>query len=161
MRELSPVLAKEIVKGQKIAVMGVGSELRSDDGAGMHFIGRLSALLQKDGVLLIAGSTVPENFTGVIRSFGPDKLFIVDAAYMGIAPGEIRVLEAGEISGMSFSTHMLPLSVMLNYLGLEMSCDVILIGIQPKSTEQGFEMCKEVAAGAERLTEIFYEALSR
>jgi len=145
--------------GQKTAIMGVGSVLRSDDAAGMYFIERLMSYKKRDDLLLIEGSTAPENFTGVIKNFEPDRLFIIDAAYMGLPVGEIRVLETASIGGMSFSTHMLPLPVMLNYLELETSCEVICIGIQPGSTEQGFTMCEEVRAGAEHLAEMFYEAL--
>ena len=109
-------------------------------------------------MLLIAGSTAPENFTGVIKDFAPGKLFIVDAAYVGGVPGEAKVVPAAEISGVSFSTHMLPLPVMLKYLESEVCCDVIFIGIQPKVTEQGFFISDEVKKGTERLVEDFHHS---
>ena len=105
--------------------MGVGSVLRSDDGAGMYIIELLETDIQQEDVLFIAGSTAPENFTGVIKDFAPDRLFIIDAAYMGLPVGEAGVIETVDIAGMSFSTHMLPLSVMLDYLALETGCEVI------------------------------------
>ena len=120
-----------------------------------HLLCRTTGKRIKDNLLLIAGSTAPENFTGVIKDFAPDKLFIVDAAYVGGLPGEVKVIPAAEISGVSFSTHMLPLPVMLKYLAAELPCDVIFIGIQPKSTEHGLVMSEEVKRETERLAEDF------
>lgn len=155
--DMQDCLNKNIQPGQKYAIMGVGSTLRSDDGAGMYFIELLNKQVQNDNVLLIAGSTAPENFTGVIKAFSPDKLFIVDAAFLGLLPGEAKVVPDCDIGGLSFSTHMLPLSVMLKYLEAELGCEVIFIGIQPKCTDQGMDMCDEVKEGTRRLAELFYE----
>lgn len=160
MNELCTYIKQKTAKGQKIAIMGIGSVLRSDDGAGMYCIGILQSKLENyDNLLLIQASTAPENFTGVIKSFEPNRLFIVDAAHMGLSPGKIRIINMADITGVSFSTHMLPLPVMLKYLELETACEIICIGIEPKSTEQGFEICDEVRKGAETLAEIFAESL--
>lgn len=156
---LEECLKTNVQPGLKIALLGVGSTLRSDDAAGMYFIELIGKLLHRKDLLLIAGSTAPENFTGVIKKFAPDKLFIIDAAYMGLAPGESRVVPAAEISGISFSTHMLPLTVMLKYLETEAPCDVIFIGIQPKYTDQALPMSDVVKKGTERLVDKFYWAL--
>ena len=159
--EIRDYLRKSIQPGEKVALLGIGSTLRSDDAAGMYFIQLLSGLLQQERTLLLAGSTAPENFTGVIKEFAPDKLFIVDAAHMGLLPGAVRIVSAGAIGGVSFATHMLPLPVMLKYLESESDCEVVFIGIQPKSTGQGFSMCEEVKKGTERLVEDFYAALTQ
>mgnify|MGYP000894402717 CR=1 FL=1 len=156
--ETGDFLKKQIQPGERYAVMGVGSVLCSDDGAGMYLIDLLNRLMQREDVLLIAGSTAPENFTGVIKDFSPNRLFIVDAAYMGLSPGETKAVPACDIDGLSFSTHMLPMSVMLEYLKSESGCEVTFIGIQPESTQQGLTMCDEVKKGAARLARDFYEA---
>jgi len=153
-------LRKNINPKHRIVLLGVGSTLRSDDAAGMYFIELLKEKLQQDRILLIAGSTAPENFTGVIKEYAPDLLFIVDAAHMGLLPGEAKLVPACDISGVSFSTHMLPIPVMLKYLESEAGCEVVFIGIQPKSIEQGLSMCEEVKRGTERLAEDFYDALT-
>lgn len=157
--EIQDYLKESIQPGQKYVIMGVGSTLRSDDGAGMYFIELLNEKVQNDHVLLVSGSTAPENFTGVIKSFEPDKLFIVDAAFMGLSAGETKLVPNCDIGGVSFSTHMLPLSVMLKYLEAELSCEVAFIGIQPKCTDQGLVICDEVKKGTIHLAEIFSEAL--
>lgn len=157
--EIRECLEKNIRPGQKYAVLGVGSVLRSDDAAGMYLTELLRDRVKRDDVLLIAGSTAPENFTGVIKKFAPDMLFIVDAAHMGLLPGEAKVIPLCDIGGVSFSTHMLPLPVMLEYLRSESGCGVLFIGIQPESTEQGLEMSGEVKKGTERLADDFCKAL--
>jgi len=156
--EIQQYLKNNIQTGRKIVVLGIGSVLRSDDAAGMYLIELLRNHEKRDDVLLIAGSTAPENFTGVIKKFAPYKLFIVDAAHMGLLPGEVKVIPVCDIGGVSFSTHMLPLPVMLKYLESESGCGVLFIGIQPKSTEQGLEMCDEVKKGTERLADDFCKA---
>jgi hydrogenase 3 maturation protease len=107
---------------------------------------------------MIAGSTAPENFTGQIKSFQPDILFIVDAAFLGLPPGETAVIPQGEIGGLSCSTHMLPLPVLLQYLDSEVSCSMVLIGIQPRDTTLGLEMCEEVRESTKRLAQAFAQA---
>lgn len=160
MTDMLSYLKEMIPKGQRTAVMGVGSVLRCDDGAGMYFIEQLESRIQLENILLIAGSSAPENFTGVIKDFKPDILFIVDAAFMGLPVGETKVIEKTDIDGMGFSTHMLPLSVMLSYLALETGCGAVCIGIQPKNTDQGFEICGEVRRSAEKLAVTFAEAIN-
>jgi len=157
---LPSFIREKMPEGQKTAILGVGSVLRSDDGAGMHFIEMLSGFARRDDLLLISGSTAPENFTGVIRDFAPDRLFIVDAAFMGLPAGEIRVLAPDQIDGLPFSTHMLPLPVMLKYLRHDAGCEVIFIGIQPENTDFGCSMCESVLCSAERLAKLFRDALS-
>ena len=159
MTEIQTVLREKITPGKKIAVMGVGSVLRSDDGAGMYLIERLTSKIRADDALLIAGSTAPENFTGVIKTYAPDILFVADAAHMGMQTGEISLIRESDIGGLSFSTHMLPLPILFGYLKLEADCEIVCIGIQPENTEQGLEMCGKVRAAVEKLADLFDEAL--
>ena len=138
--------------GGRTAILGVGSVLRSDDGAGMYLI----ELLERDfasrkDLLLLGGSTAPENFTGVIKDFAPDTLLVVDASEMNAAVGTVTLIPEDRISGATVSTHMLPIPVMLSYLREECGCAVHVIGIQPKSIEMGEEMCAEVRSAVEML----------
>lgn len=154
MRELNRELQEKIKKARKTAILGVGSVLRSDDGVGMYIIEQLEQRLKKDQLILLAGSTAPENFTGVIKEFAPDMLIVIDAAQLGLPVGEIRIIDSDEIEGMTFSTHMLPLSIMFKYLLMEIDCEILCIGIQPQNTDQGFGLCNGVQQAAEHLTGI-------
>lgn len=142
-------------KGRTYAVMGVGSVLRNDDAAGMHFADCLEKLTAGTGLTVVKGGTAPENFTGVIKAAAPDVLFIADAAFMNQPVGTVRVLGSSQIGGMGCSTHMLPLPLTLDYLKMECGCRGVVIGIQPQNTEQGLDMCPAVEAAAEEAAKTF------
>ena len=130
---------------QRLAILGIGSPLKGDDAAGMMLIEELNKRgLDKAGVLLIAGSSAPENFTGVIREFAPGLLLAVDAARLGLEPGQAALLSGEELYGAGFSTHMLPFSIMLQYLRRQGIVNVLLLGIEPQSTEFGLGLSTPV-----------------
>lgn len=156
--DIKEYFKQNIKLGKKYAVLGIGSVLRSDDAAGMYFIEFCEKMIKQDDVLLIGGSTAPENFTGVIKDFSPEILFIIDAAHIGLLPGECKILDENDIGGMPFTTHMLPLSVIVKYLESEANCEVVFIGIQPMCTDLGFSMCEQVADGTKKLAVDFCEA---
>lgn len=118
----------------------MGAELREDDGVGMR-IGRiLDANGEGNGKLRVHyGSSAPENCTGPIRAQAPSHLVIVDAAHLGGQPGDVALLERHQITGTSFSTHSLPLNVIVDFVAASnpQLQDVLLIGIQPKA--MGFD----------------------
>jgi hydrogenase 3 maturation protease len=124
----------------RIAVLGIGNSLRSDDGAGSLVARRLadSSLIRAlDSVLVVDAGHAPENTTGELRRFVPKVVILIDAAEMGEAPGTIRWIGMEEIDGMSASTHTMPLSMLSRYLILELGCEVKVLGIQPHSTGIG------------------------
>ena len=153
---LEQVIKNDLKDTNKIAILGAGSVLKGDDAAAMVLIEQLSETLKDiPEVLLIAGSTAPENFTGLIKSFQPDRLFIVDAAHLEEEPGSIGIIEPELIKGLSFSTHMLPFSIMVNYLLQETGCKISVIGIQPLTTEIGLELSEPVKKAVDELTDVF------
>jgi len=134
-------------KSPRIAVLGVGNPMRSDDAAGLLVARLLSQRdwdLDTDRVLIVEAGQAPENSTGQLRRFHPDVVLIVDAADMGATPGAIQWIPEESIDGMSASTHSLPLSVLARYLKLELSCTVAVLGIQALSTEVGENVSPEV-----------------
>jgi len=128
-----------------VVVLGVGSELRSDDAAGLH-VSRALAQRGIPGVHALDGGPAPESCTGEIRRIGPSHLFIVDAADMAEPPGTIRLIDQENITGASFGTHGLPLSVVADYLRNETGCTVAIIGIQPASLGFGESLSAPVSA---------------
>ena len=136
----------------RIAVLGIGNALRSDDGAGELVARRLarSRLTHElDSFLVIDGGHAPENMTGELRRFGPEYVILIDAAEMGETPGAIRWIGIHEIDGISASTHTLPLSMLAKYLALELGCEVNLLCIQPQSVEIGDSVSDAVLKAVE------------
>lgn len=137
---------------RRLAVLGAGSVLCGDDAAGMLLAERLQAHPRHD-LLALAGSTAPENFTGQIKDFAPELLLIVDAAFIGREVGEIALIEADQVKGVSFSTHMLPFTVLIDYLRRETGIETLIVGIQPGPTEFATEPGPLIVAAAEQLAD--------
>ena len=155
-KALSPALKKT----RRMAVLGIGSPLNSDDAAGMLLIENLKERgFDKNRVLLIAGGSAPENFTGVICGFAPDLLLAIDAARLGLKPGQTALLEEDELCGAGFSTHMLPFSLMLRYLAIQGLTNTLLLGIEPLSTGFGFDLSPPVRQTLRELTDFFAREL--
>ncbi|MEM7816186.1 MAG: hydrogenase maturation protease [Candidatus Aenigmatarchaeota archaeon] len=106
-------------------VIGVGNELKCDDGMGSG----------KD--ILVIPPEVPENWIEPIIKFKPEVLILVDAADFGGKSGEIRVIREDEISKVFTNTHSVPLVLFLEAIKKKVKTKTIFIGIQPKTT--GFE----------------------
>jgi hydrogenase 3 maturation protease len=80
----------------------------------------------------------------------PVKILIIDAADMGLHPGEIRIIPKRKISQTSFSTHSMPLSIFIDHMYKILKADIILVGIQPKQMCNN-QISEEVIKSAEFL----------
>jgi len=94
--------------------------------------------------------TTPENHTSVIRRVRPDVLAIVDAAEMGLAPGECRIIPVERAGALGLSTHSMPLSLFASYVR-DMATKVVLIGVQPRHMAFGAGMSTEVSEAGRAL----------
>ncbi len=131
------------------AVLGLGEELKADDGIGKYVIDRLREKKSKN---LLIHSPVPENAFTRLR--GVDSLTIVDAADFSGRSGEIRIVK--ELKEKErLSTHSTSLSNLVKYIkktkGIK---DITLILIQAKSLEFGGEMSEEVKAAGEKIVSL-------
>ncbi|HWQ58918.1 MAG TPA: hydrogenase 3 maturation endopeptidase HyCI [Clostridia bacterium] len=142
----------------RVAVLGVGSELCRDDAAGLYAVERMRREPGLEKLLLLSGESAPENFTGVIKGFSPDALIVVDAAYMDLPAGSFQLLPYEKAAGLSFSTHMLPLPMLMDYIRAECGCRLYVIGIQPENTGQGLGISPRVREGARKLARMFGKA---
>ena len=115
-------------------VLTVGSVLRGDDAAG-PMLAKMLETRPIDGWEVIDGGQTPEDELSVIRRKEPDLLLLVDAADMGLAPGETRLLDEMDVySDFLITTHSLPLTYLLKEL--KAGCrEVVFLGIQPSHTE--------------------------
>ena len=127
-------------------LLGVGNSLLSDDGAGIC----IAETFRKDGWISYNCGTAPENFTSVIRREKPEILLVVDAARMDLSPGEFRRIPEEKISDVSFGTHQLPLSQLTAYLK-GFAGRIIIIGIEPLTTDFGEELSPEIEDACTKL----------
>lgn len=123
---------------EKLIILGVGNELKSDDGVGPFIVKKLiDDDVENDKILPINAETVPENFTGKIRKENPSHLIIVDACLMAGKPGEIRIVDKDDFTDIGISTHSMSLSYFVKYLEKENDLKVIFIGIEPETMDWG------------------------
>jgi len=133
-------------------LIGIGNPLRGDDGVGPW----IADHFQEEGWLSLNCGTAPENFTAVIRRAAPDLLLIVDAADIGLPPGEFRVVDPSRIEDVSIGTHQLPLTHLMEYLKNSVN-RIVFVGIQPARISDEERISAEVKAGAETLMHVIRE----
>jgi len=152
MPDLSRLLEQYLKGAKRIALLAVGSELRADDAAGLLIAQKLLPFSKTKKLCpklkIFVGETAPENLTGEIRKFNPDHLVILDSADTGKKPGTVMSISPQEVGGISFSTHQLPLKLMIQYLQESLSCAVTIVGVQPGDLHFGAPMSKEVRASS-------------
>jgi hydrogenase 3 maturation protease len=156
-------LRPSITRQNRVAILGIGNPLRSDDAAGVLVARRLadsSHIRDLDSVLVIEAGHAPENATAGLRRFAPQAVLLIDAAEMGEAPGTVRWVGMEEIDGMSASTHTLPLSMLAKYLILELGCEVKILGLQPQSTEIGETVSRNVLLAIDEIVNGCIESLA-
>jgi len=158
MANLKTILKQKLKDAKKIAVLGIGSELRADDAAGLIVAEELKKIKNLK-LKVFLGSTAPENFTGEIIKFKPTHILIVDSVDTDQKPGFILLINPEEVGGVSFSTHMLPVKMMVDYLLASLECEIIIIGIQPKVLLFGETISKEVKKSTKQISGVIKQIL--
>ncbi len=145
----------------RIAVLGIGDDLNPLDRPGILAAVLIHGLERPDVTVFLAG-TMPENFTGGLRELRPSHVVMIDAADMGRPPGSLGLIHPARVRGQRFSTHAMPLTLVIEYLEKELGASVVLVGIQPDKVapSEGAEagVSPEVMAGLRRLREGFSRA---
>ena len=114
---------------------------------------------ESENVLVIEAGQAPENITAELRRFSPQVVLMIDAAQMDIEPGQIAWIPWEITTGMSASSHSLPLSMLARYLELEFSCRVYLLGIQPVQNVPYGDMSLSVQFAIDDIVQTLYEIL--
>jgi len=114
----------------RLAVVGVGDVVSPFDRLGMYSAGEIEKLHLANIKVFFAG-TVPERITATLRAYRPDHVIFLDAADMGGLPGTIEVIEPEWVQKNLFSSHVLPLSVVMEFIAEDTGSGVTLLGIQP------------------------------
>lgn len=114
----------------KNVMLAVGNSMMGDDAAGPMLFDLMEAN-PVDGWIAVNGGSAPENVAHQVRALKPERLLIVDAADIGLNPGEIRIIDPDDIAEMFImSTHNLPLNFLIDQLKEDIP-EVIFLGIQP------------------------------
>lgn len=156
-------LKNRLRDAKRVAILGIGSELRGDDAAGIlvaRYIGRAPSVTKKQGFLRVfEGATAPENLTGEIKKFKPTHLVIIDSADINEKVGVAKLIDPDKVSGFSSCTHSLPIKILVDYLAKSIGCEVAIIGIQPGRLDFASDISKEVKQTTRQVSKEIKDAL--
>ncbi|HYA77229.1 MAG TPA: hydrogenase 3 maturation endopeptidase HyCI [Verrucomicrobiae bacterium] len=139
---------------KKVVIAGIGNPIRSDDYVGLTIVEKLKGKLPET-VCLLECETVPESYLLDIEEFKPTHVLLIDAAFLGLNPGEARLVDVEKMGDFSsITTHLLPLRVFCDYVKQATGAKIALLLIEPKSTEFNEGLTAEVQMSAEGLTKI-------
>ena len=133
----------------KVMVWGIGNDLNGDDGVGPYVARRLREM----GMDAHDCGTVPENCLGYVRRERPDILIMVDAASMGLPPGSVRRVSLKGMVNTTYTTHAIPIRMMQTLLQ-RYAGEILVVGVEPESTEFGTPLSDSVKEAAERVVQI-------
>ena len=145
-------------------VLGLENLIHSDDGVGVHAVQRLQA----DGrvpadVQLLDGGTLGLMLLNHVG--GARRLLVIDAVDVGAPAGTLVRLEGEELRGMpgSGSVHQLGFADLLAALRItgQEPDELVVLGIQPGSTELGASLSASVADALNQVIEAAIAQLSK
>ena len=129
---------------KKVVIAGIGNPIRSDDIIGLKIVQELKNKLS-DEVELYECETVPENFIEPITKLNPSHVLLIDAAFLGLKPGDSRLVNPKKMIDFSpISSHTLPLRIFCELIQKMTDAKIALLLIEPKKTNFGEKLSPEV-----------------
>ena len=137
---------------EKVLILGLGNSLRGDDGAGPAVVAALSSMDLPPHVELLDGGT--PGLETVLLLEGYERVIIVDAADMGLEPGEWRRFTPDTAEIRSDENKLggtLHAAGLAEALGLAEVLDLlpktlVIYGIQPKSLDWSQKLTEPLIA---------------
>jgi len=138
-----------------LAVIGIGNELQGDDAAGVMVARRYQKINLPQNILVVEVGLSPEAFTGPLRRFKPIQVLLIDVADFSSKPGTITFAEMGDITGWTGNSHIMPPTVLAEFLIQDLGCQVSMLAIQPMQIEFGTPISLPVRRAISRLTQFW------
>jgi hydrogenase 3 maturation protease len=142
---------------RKVAVVGIGNTMRRDDAVGVEITKLLQGKVSSN-VLLIEAETMPEDHIDKIVEFHPSHVLVLDSGLIRGKPGRVKLLASIE-NKPAISSHMLPLQVFCVYLKKALKAKIIMLIIQPKSTEMGEGLTSELTNATQKIAALLVRIL--
>ena len=148
-----------------IVVLGLGNVLRRDEGLGIRALQRLQECYDfSREVQLVDGGTLGLELLAYLEE--ARRLLVLDAALTEGPPGTLLRLAGEDVPaflGMRSSPHEIGLADLLAVLRLR-GCEpeeVVVLGMQPKAIELGWELSPTVSAQLDLLVDMVVSELER
>jgi len=150
---IQDALEKWFAGADRVVVAGIGNPIRKDDFVGVKIVQDLEGKVS-DKVNLLECETVPESFMQDIVDFKPSHVLLVDAAMLGLKPGETRLVFPEQVTNFpAVTTHVLPLRIFCEYITKMTETKIALLLIEPENTEFGEGLSPTVQTAAEKIVE--------
>ena len=147
---------------RRLAVVGLGNLMRTDDAVGMLAIQRLRTepRLPKD-VLVIEGGTLGLDLLHPLS--GVTHLLALDAVEAGAQPGTMLRFDGDDVANLpvSKSVHLLGFADLIGAMQLSGDApgEVVVLGVQPQTIDWGTELTSTVEAALPRLIDAALQQL--
>jgi hydrogenase 3 maturation protease len=144
----------------KVALVGVGNPLRSDDYVGSYVV---KTIIRAGGthfrdVYLIDAENNVESLITKIQSISAAHVIFVDACQMGLEPGSVNLLAVEDTSYPFFTTHGIPLKLLAERL--LSGSKVWVLAVEPNRTDFGEGLTREITDSAITISRLVMENLS-
>jgi hydrogenase 3 maturation protease len=157
---IQDALKKWFVNVEKVVIAGIGNPIRRDDFVGVKIVQDLNGKVPKN-VSLIECETVPESFMQEIVDLKPSHVLLIDAAVLGLKPGETRLVFPEQVTDFpAITTHMLPLRIFCEYVAKMTEAKIALLLVEPENTEFGEGLTPGVQKAAEKINKVMLELFS-
>ena len=145
---------------EKVAVLGMGNELLTDEGVGVHVIHCLEKIPDLGPVRLVDGGTSPDAVE-LVRDV--ERLIIVDAAHCGGDPGAVYRLTPEQVQTQKpSSVHEVSVIDMLWTMEIMGSVpEVTIIGVEPKEIDWGLELSPDLEGKLPEIVKVVEEEIRR
>ena len=159
--DLKTNLKEWFINSRKIVIAGIGNPIRSDDLIGVKIVQELKNQVSKE-VELYECETVPESFIEPMTKLNPSHILLIDAAFLGLKPGEIRLVMPKQIINFSpITSHTLPLRIFCELIEKMTDAKIALLLIEPKNTDFGEKLSKEAIGAKELIVKILTKLLKK
>jgi len=158
LQEVERALRDWLSGAERVVLLGIGSPLSGDDAVGAEIVRKLEGKTSNQ-VLPLVCWTVPESCTGPIRRFAPTNVLMIDAAELRRVPGSSQLIAAGDVLGLSLSTHSMPLRLLAEYLTKTTGAEIALLAVQPKETALGEGLSEDLQRAAQKLADMLLRVL--
>ena len=157
-------IEKELIQkfdtNSRIAIVGIGNEIRYDDIAGLQVVRNLKkkSKMSKSNksILLIEGETGPHLFFNEIHDWNPTHVILLDSADLKKKPGTIEFVQREELPYISISSHSYSKQLLLDFLFASiLNLEIIIICIQAENIFYEKGISKKVKLAVDKLTDVF------
>jgi hydrogenase maturation protease len=148
------------IPSRKLTILGVGNELLSDEGIGVHTIKKLQKIELPPEVEVIEGGTDGFGLINIITD--TDYLIVIDSIKGGSEPGTIYRFNINDAPScpdvFKTSVHQIGILEVINLSQLiGKTPETVVIGIEPENISAGMDLSKKLKEKIPKIIDLVLE----